>query len=89
MSGRAEASVTVNRPAQIMAPSATAILDRFLHHAEVLAFSGKSYRLRNQATSQDADEVAKGAKAPTGSGAEQRVKSSALKAPEGAVPCET
>ena len=25
-------------------PSATAILDRFLHHAEVLAFSGKSYR---------------------------------------------
>ena len=29
-------------------PSATAILDRFLHHAEVLAFQGKSYRLRNQ-----------------------------------------
>ena len=28
-------------------PSATAILDRFLHHAEVLAFQGKSYRLRN------------------------------------------
>ena len=29
-------------------PSATAILDRFLHHAEVLSFSGKSYRLRKQ-----------------------------------------
>lgn len=29
-------------------PSATAILDRFLHHAEVLPFQGKSYRLRNQ-----------------------------------------
>jgi DNA replication protein DnaC len=29
-------------------PSATAILDRFLHHAEVLTFNGKSYRLRNQ-----------------------------------------
>jgi DNA replication protein DnaC len=29
-------------------PSATAILDRFLHHAEVLAFHGKSYRLRNK-----------------------------------------
>ena len=28
-------------------PSATAILDRFLHHAEVIAITGKSYRLRN------------------------------------------
>jgi len=31
-------------------PSATAILDRFLHHAEVIAITGRSYRLRNQAT---------------------------------------
>ena len=30
-------------------PSATAILDRFLHHAEVLTLTGKSYRLRHQA----------------------------------------
>ena len=30
-------------------PSATAILDRFLHHADVIAISGRSYRLRNQA----------------------------------------
>ena len=29
-------------------PSATAILDRFLHHAEVITITGKSYRLRNQ-----------------------------------------
>lgn len=29
-------------------PSATAILDRFLHHAEVVAITGKSYRLRNK-----------------------------------------
>ena len=29
-------------------PSAPAILDRFLHHAEVLTFAGKSYRLRKQ-----------------------------------------
>jgi len=29
-------------------PSATAILDRFLHHATVIAITGKSYRLRNQ-----------------------------------------
>jgi DNA replication protein DnaC len=31
-------------------PSATAILDRFLHHAEIVTIAGKSYRLRNQAT---------------------------------------
>lgn len=31
-------------------PSATAILDRFLHHAEVIQIVGKSYRLRHQAT---------------------------------------
>lgn len=30
-------------------PSATAILDRFLHHAEIVTISGRSYRLRNQA----------------------------------------
>lgn len=30
-------------------PSATAILDRFLHHAEVVSITGRSYRLRNQA----------------------------------------
>jgi DNA replication protein DnaC len=29
-------------------PSATAILDRFLHHAEMLTMNGRSYRLRNQ-----------------------------------------
>jgi DNA replication protein DnaC len=27
---------------------ATAILDRFLHHAEIIAITGRSYRLRNQ-----------------------------------------
>ena len=31
-------------------PSATAILDRFLHHATIIAITGKSYRLRNQNT---------------------------------------
>jgi DNA replication protein DnaC len=29
-------------------PSATAILDRFLHHAEVITITGKSYRLRSK-----------------------------------------
>lgn len=47
-------------------PSATAILDRFLHHAEVLSFSGRSYRLRNS------ENGPKSAKAPTGSPAENK-----------------
>jgi DNA replication protein DnaC len=45
-------------------PSATAILDRFLHHAEILRVTGKSYRLRQQpgrpdepASSPDVEEV--------------------------------
>ena len=29
-------------------PVATAILDRFLHHAEIITITGRSYRLRNQ-----------------------------------------
>src|SRR6202165_1621772 len=43
-------------------PSATAILDRFLHHAEIIQITGKSYRLRNQARQLDADDVATDAK---------------------------
>jgi DNA replication protein DnaC len=30
-------------------PSATAILDRFLHHAEIVTMTGRSYRLRHKA----------------------------------------
>ena len=30
-------------------PTATAILDRFLHHAELITITGKSYRLRHKA----------------------------------------
>jgi len=41
-------------------PSATAILDRFLHHADIIQITGKSYRLRNQGRSPRAqDEEAK------------------------------
>ena len=29
-------------------PSATAILDRFLHHAEIITITGKSYRLKDR-----------------------------------------
>ena len=63
-------------------PSATAILDRFLHHAEIITVTGKSYRLKGQkgdappesggpkATKNDdppASDGSKSAKAPTGS----------------------
>jgi DNA replication protein DnaC len=37
-------------------PAATAILDRFLHHAEIIEITGRSYRLRNQARSKDVEE---------------------------------
>lgn len=33
-------------------PSATAILDRFLHHVEIISITGRSYRLRNQRPSE-------------------------------------
>jgi DNA replication protein DnaC len=42
-------------------PSATAILDRFLHHSEVIQITGKSYRLGTR------DKAPKDTKAPTGS----------------------
>jgi DNA replication protein DnaC len=64
-------------------PSATAILDRFLHHAEVIQITGKSYRLRHQNRSaQNADDDSKPAKAPTGS-AGSRQKSKPATAPTG------
>jgi DNA replication protein DnaC len=37
-------------------PAATAILDRFLHHAEIIEIRGKSYRLRNQGRHQEVEE---------------------------------
>ena len=55
-------------------PSATAILDRFLHHAEVLAFQGKSYRLRKQLSTPGADEPPNPANAPTGPTEDSAVK---------------
>ena len=49
-------------------PSASGILDRFLHHAELISITGKSYRLRHQATTAaDSLEDSKPANAPTGS----------------------
>jgi DNA replication protein DnaC len=57
-------------------PSATAILDRFLHHAEIIAINGKSYRLRNQKTpTGNGDDSSKPANLPTGSAARKKSKS--------------
>ena len=48
--------MTSNRPLEdwgkllVDVPSATAILDRFLHHAEILSITGRSYRLKDRAT---------------------------------------
>src|SRR2546429_9510568 len=45
-------------------PSATAILDRFLHHAEIIKITGKSYRLRNQNQNGQAAEAGAGQSKP-------------------------
>jgi DNA replication protein DnaC len=48
-------------------PSATAILDRFLHHAEVIQITGKSYRLRQQGrASREPESESNATKAPIG-----------------------
>jgi DNA replication protein DnaC len=54
-------------------PSATAILDRFLHHAEIISITGRSYRLRNAHSSAPADD-SKPAQVPTGSKAKKRAR---------------
>jgi DNA replication protein DnaC len=49
-------------------PSATAILDRFLHHAELVRMTGRSYRLRHRSISdQEGIEDSKPANPPPGS----------------------
>ena len=63
-------------------PSATAILDRFLHHATIIAIAGKSYRLRNQNSQPaEADDSSKPANLPTGSAARRKPKSAAENSP--------
>src|SRR5882724_1613389 len=55
-------------------PTATAILDRFLHHAEMVQITGKSYRLRNPARGKDADDAATDAKPASKEGGAQGSK---------------
>ena len=73
-------------------PSATAILDRFLHHAAVIAITGKSYRLRNQArgeaspAAEPALETAKPAIPPAGSATSTKRKKAAAETAEACQP---
>jgi DNA replication protein DnaC len=66
-------------------PSATAILDRLLHHATVIAISGRSYRLRNppghvDEQSEPADvNDSKSTIPPTGAPAKKKTKSDSEK----------
>ena len=79
--------MTTNRPLEDWGkllgdvPTATAILDRFLHHAEIITITGNSYRLQHRDGSNEAKaptgskkahKESKRAKAPTGSAAEER-----------------
>lgn len=74
--------MTTNRPVEEWGKllgdvaTATAILDRFLHHSEVITFTGKSYRL--------ADRASNGAKAPTGNSDDSKTSKRA-KAPTGSM----
>jgi len=46
--------------------AATAILDRFLHNAEVIAITGKSYRLRNHAAAEGEQSKQRGRRSTGG-----------------------
>ncbi len=78
--------MTSNRPLQDWGkligdvPAATAILDRFLHHADILKITGKSYRLRNRAAG---DETVSPSDAPQQDSVTELVEHQA--APETAV----
>jgi IstB-like ATP binding protein len=64
-------------------PSATAILDRFLHHAELVRMTGRSYRLRHHsAMDPGGAEDSQPANAPSGSD-EKRRSSKPANAPPG------
>lgn len=79
--------MTTNRPIEDWGKllgdvaTATAILDRFLHHSEIITITGKSYRLRGRTAgskpakaptgSKKKGKPSKPAKAPTGSDADQ------------------
>jgi DNA replication protein DnaC len=86
---RRSTMMTSNRPLEDWgkllgdAPSATAILDRFLHHAELVQMTGRSYRLQHRtAALPEGAEDSKTANAPSGSAA-RRSASKPADAPSG------
>jgi len=58
--------MTTNRPIEDWGkligdvPSATAILDRFLHHAEFINITGRSYRLKNLKNDKNSEKLTNG-----------------------------
>ena len=87
--------MTTNRPVEDWGkllgdvPTATAILDRFLHHAEIITITGDSYRLserKRNANINNADSNE--AKAPTGSKSSPK-NSKRAKAPTGSTAEDT
>ena len=71
-------------------PSATAILDRLLHHAEVVTISGKSYRLRHQKPPSSASDEndAQPSHAPTGPASKKKAKPAPEAASEPVPTCQ-
>ena len=71
-------------------PAATAILDRFLHHAEIIQITGKSYRLRSPGRNQEEETGTKNGQTDSGSetskqaGAEEGAQSSKQATQQGA-----
>ncbi len=57
-------------------PSATAILDRFLHRSELFEITGRSYRMNDRGNN------SKGAKAPTGSSDDNNTQTKPSKGPK-------
>src|SRR6266511_2966503 len=66
--------MTSNRPVEEWGkllndvPAASAILDRFLHHAEIIQMTGRSYRLRGGSRSEASEGETPSAPAPSGTG---------------------
>jgi DNA replication protein DnaC len=64
-------------------PSATAILDRFLHHAELVTITGRSYRLRHRGGKTENPPKEEESESPSSAEADERAKSKPAKASVG------
>ena len=69
-----ELMMTPNRPLEDWGklvgdvPAASAILDRFLHHAEIITLKGRSYRLKDRAAASPVSQHEKNQKKQQASG---------------------